>query len=79
VPKEAVIREVLEESGCIFEPAASMELRDGEVFTGEVSCLPIKAEMERGFFVTLPEPLSYPNEEYAKQIGWAKSVRRGVR
>jgi len=73
---EAVIREVLEESGCIFEPIAWMRLRDGGIFTGDVSCLSTKAEMERGFFDRLPNILSFPNEEYQKQINWAKSARK---
>jgi len=76
-PREAIIREVLEETGCEFEPKGSMVLRNGMVFTGNLSCLARKGEMMIGLFFRLPAPLSYPNEEYGGIIEWAQLVRRG--
>jgi len=70
---DAVVREVREECGCDFLPLSNREHRGGTVFVG-IARLPCQeAEMEWSLFSDLPEYLSFPDEDYAMIIDWARS------
>lgn len=72
--EEAVVREVMEETGLRFEPLARMDIRDGVVFAGRGPDLVGPAEFEWRFFERLPEGIAFERSEYEVVIEWAREV-----
>jgi 8-oxo-dGTP diphosphatase len=69
---QAVIREFKEECGCGFLPFASKEHREGTVFAGILQSPCAPAEMKWATFSELPGDISFPDEDYAALIEWAR-------
>ena len=70
--EEAVVREYIEESGRVFTPLASRMMGDVTVFAGRVGPVVEEGEMPWRVFDDLPDELSFPREEYAGLLEWAR-------